>query len=281
MSQNSEPIGVFIQQAPVSRVIAGCATADHTRFLPAMSCFSYDNWCDYACACDYPTYDSWHACGSQEVACPDGTLVCQYSTETGPVEDLPACEGHGNSPVGAIIGALAAVLVLGVSIFALHMKRMLCFKRKGQAGTVSKVQVAPAPVVMAAAVPYAATLPAATSVSAPETNGSLRATLTALTMPQLRERAAKAGCDQAAIEDARDGDDPKTELIELILQQAKSQAPLDANALRAELAALRVPELRGRAAAEGVSDTAIEDARDGDDPKTELIELIVAKAAGP
>ena len=269
MSQNSEPcIGVF----RVSRVIA--AQRPTIRFLPAMSCFAYDTWCDYACACDYPTYDSWHACGSQEVACPDGTLVCQYSTETGPVEDLPACEGHGNSPVGAIIGALAAVLVLGVSIFALHMKRMLCFKRKGQAGTVSKVQVAPAPVVMAAAVPYAATLPAATSVSAPETNGSLRATLTALTMPQLRERAAKDGCDQAAIEDARDdGNDPNAELIELILQQA--------NALRAELAALRVAELRGRAAAEGVSDTAIEDARDGDDPKTELIELIVAKAAGP
>eukprot|EP01046_Picozoa_sp_COSAG06_P080473 COSAG06_NODE_27760_length_587_cov_0.641393_2_plen_101_part_01 len=100
-------------------------------------------------------------------------------------------------------------------------------------------------------------------------------------MPQLRERAAKDGCDRAAIEDARDGNDPKTELIELILQQAKSRAPLDANALRAELAALRVPELRGRAAADGVSDAAIEGARDGDDPKTELIELIVAKAAGP
>jgi hypothetical protein len=76
-------------------------------------------------------------------------------------------------------------------------------------------------------------------------------------MPQLRERAAKDGCDQAAIEDARDdGNDLKAELIELILQQA--------NALRAELAALRVAELRGRAAAEGLSDAAIEDARDGE-----------------
>jgi hypothetical protein len=105
--------------------------------------------------------------------------------------------------------------------------------------------------------PYAVTLPAAAAVSAPEINGSLHATLKALTMPQLRERAAKDGCDQAAIEDARDdGNDPNAELIELILQQA--------NALRAELAAVRVAELRGRAAAEGLSDAAIEDARDGE-----------------
>ena len=47
-----------------------------------------------------------------------------------------------------------------------------------------------------------------------------------------------------------------------------------------ELLPLTVKELRARAAAEGVADDAIEEARDGDQPKEELIALIVAKRSG-
>ena len=44
----------------------------------------------------------------------------------------------------------------------------------------------------------------------------------------------------------------------------------------AELEQLKLPELRKRAAAAGASPDAIEDARDGDHPKAEIIALILA-----
>ena len=49
---------------------------------------------------------------------------------------------------------------------------------------------------------------------------TLRVELSGLKLGPLRERAAAAGCGASEIEDARDGDDPKSEIIALILEQA-------------------------------------------------------------
>ena len=58
---------------------------------------------------------------------------------------------------------------------------------------------------------------------------------------------------------------------------AKAKAAAERSALQSELQELTLKEVRLRAAAEGVDEDAIEDARDGDTPKESLIELILAK----
>jgi hypothetical protein len=109
---------------------------------------------------------------------------------------------------------------------------------------------------------------------------SLEAELSQLSLKELRKKAAEAGCDDDAIENARDMDDPKAALIALIVAATPvaSQASVGPTAAEqeAELQACKVPELRKKAAEAGCDDDAIEDARDMDDPKAALIALIVA-----
>eukprot|EP01047_Picozoa_sp_COSAG01_P091708 COSAG01_NODE_23251_length_822_cov_1.073306_1_plen_134_part_10 len=109
---------------------------------------------------------------------------------------------------------------------------------------------------------------------------TLVAELRTLTVRALRERAAAEGVDAARVEEARDGGDPQVELARLIAEHmitvAASQARFDG--LRSELADLNVGALRKRAHCDGVAPTAIEEARDGDDPKGDLIDLIVGLA---
>ena len=50
-------------------------------------------------------------------------------------------------------------------------------------------------------------------------------------------------------------------------------------AMEAELKQLKMPELRQRATAAGVPADAVEEARDADDPKSALIELILGQSA--
>ena len=52
---------------------------------------------------------------------------------------------------------------------------------------------------------------------------AVKVELQQLKMPDLRKRAAAAGASAEAIEDARDGDDPKADMIELILAHQSSQ----------------------------------------------------------
>ena len=58
-----------------------------------------------------------------------------------------------------------------------------------------------------------------------------------------------------------------------------SEEPTDVVALRSELDAMRLGALQKRAASEGVSADAVDDAMDGDDPKASLIALIVELAS--
>ena len=92
-----------------------------------------------------------------------------------------------------------------------------------------------------------------------------------LPVRELRCRAEALGVDATALSDARDSHDPITAIVELIVAAEQGNA-----AQVQRLNALSVGELRKLAAAkEGVSDEAIEAARDGDDPKGELIALLV------
>jgi hypothetical protein len=106
--------------------------------------------------------------------------------------------------------------------------------------------------------------------------------LSAMTVLALRQNAQALGCRANEIEEARDGNDPKGELIALIQEHmARSPPPVDLAAMKVELAQKSVGELRKQAASSGVADDQIEHARDSGDPKAALIDLITAKVAIP
>ena len=114
----------------------------------------------------------------------------------------------------------------------------------------------------------------------------LRTELEALRVKELEQRALAEGVPADDVEDARDEDNPKAALIELIVWSVQSHLPEGRGAdnsaepfdpgLGAELEVLRATALQLRALAEGVAADAIEDALDEDNPKAALIGLIVA-----
>ena len=77
-----------------------------------------------------------------------------------------------------------------------------------------------------------------------------------------------------------DSDTPRQSVIELLLRHASSGTESAQDALRKELSALRLKELRRRAKAAGCSVDAIDDAVDCDDPKAALIEMVLAAEEG-
>jgi hypothetical protein len=95
-----------------------------------------------------------------------------------------------------------------------------------------------------------------------------------MTIKELRLIAAQKGIADDAIEHARDADDPKAELLALMRahDDAPTPAPID-------FGNKTVRELREIASTAGVTHEAIEAARDGSDPRGELIALIVAHSA--
>ena len=76
----------------------------------------------------------------------------------------------------------------------------------------------------------------------------------------------------------RDGDDPRRDIVALIL--AKRRA-VHKDSMKAELEGLTVKDLRQRAATAGVAGDRIEEARDGNDPKRDLIALVLGRQARP
>ena len=107
----------------------------------------------------------------------------------------------------------------------------------------------------------------------------LRAELSEMKLSQLRKRAVADGVDEEATEEAADGDDEKTALIDLLLARQPSSAPDGRNVqLRGELSGMKLSQVRKRATADGLDDEAMEEAADGDDEKTALIELILQNA---
>ena len=103
----------------------------------------------------------------------------------------------------------------------------------------------------------------------------------------LHKRALSDGADETAVDGAMDSDDSRAELVALILAQHAGADPQAAEAaaqakaletLRAELQPLRVMELYKRAVSAGVDAAQAEDAMDSDEPKAELIALLLDAA---
>eukprot|EP01046_Picozoa_sp_COSAG06_P022819 COSAG06_NODE_1787_length_8398_cov_5.335944_5_plen_549_part_00 len=126
---------------------------------------------------------------------------------------------------------------------------------------------------------------------------ALESELAELKPKALKKRARSSGVGEDLLEDADDADDVKAAIIALIVSAESAETPKPAPAaedrphfgratdtLRAELSALRLKELRKRARDSGVDSTLLEDAADSDDPKSAVIELLIAdqlSSAGP
>ena len=61
-----------------------------------------------------------------------------------------------------------------------------------------------------------------------ETRKQLRAELSALKVSQLRKRAAAAGIDAGALEEAEDSDSPKQAIVALLVEKALAAAEISA-----------------------------------------------------
>jgi hypothetical protein len=116
----------------------------------------------------------------------------------------------------------------------------------------------------------------------------LQQELQGLRLTALQRRAGSEGVEQELIEDATDSDQPKDRLVALIVQHvaaanaesdkaAEEQMAAKVEALRQELEGMRLTALQKRAASEGVEETQIEDAMDGDAPKEGLIALLLQR----
>ena len=87
-----------------------------------------------------------------------------------------------------------------------------------------------------------------------------------MTVKELRTTAVSMGVDRDKVEEARDSNDQRAQLVALI--RANTLAPAS------NYGAMTVKELRGIAARMGIDDGKIEEARDANDPRAELIALI-------
>eukprot|EP01052_Picozoa_sp_SAG31_P018719 SAG31_NODE_1338_length_8731_cov_14.189643_1_plen_1748_part_10 len=115
-------------------------------------------------------------------------------------------------------------------------------------------------------------------ISEDSVTAGLQQELQGLRLKELRKRAREAGIDADELEDARDADDPKAAVIELLMSHVETSAPEVDNdtALRQELEGLRLKELRTRAREAGVDADELEEAIDADDPKAAVIALLMA-----
>jgi tetratricopeptide (TPR) repeat protein len=103
-----------------------------------------------------------------------------------------------------------------------------------------------------------------------------RATLMGMRVMELQRRAVVAGVAEEQIENALDADDPKSELVILVLRAQATDATADR--LRGELQALKWMALQQRALTDGVIEADVEDAMDSADPRQRLIALILARS---
>jgi hypothetical protein len=120
----------------------------------------------------------------------------------------------------------------------------------------------------------------------------LRAELTELKMPALRKRATMEGIlGEEAVEEVYDSENPKSALIDLLLQAHASpsvevaeaavdeddaiQAMGELEQLRSELVLMRLSVLKKRALSVGMASEAVEAVDDADDPKEAIVALLV------
>ena len=227
-------------------------------------------------------------CEKVNPSCDRSTRDC--STKTC---GLTACSSASvsGSNVALVVVIIIIVVVLAVAtlIACIWLQRS-----KGEAaavGEIAPLQQATAAVsphtvaptmhvahgVVPSALPGQPLVKAAISTNPPAGLDAMRTQLMGLSVGELRQRAAADGCEESQIEDARDAKDPRSELIDLIMEQASKAPPqVDLGALRVELSLLSVKNLRERATTAGVDVDALEEARDAHDPVQAIIELILA-----
>ena len=128
----------------------------------------------------------------------------------------------------------------------------------------------------------------------------LRDELMALKLSELKNRAVGGGASLGALEQAMDEDQPKKAVVELVLAQlaaAAARVPTAGggeatgiaavgiggaqDSLRAELAVMRISQLKRRAVAAGAGQAQVDDADDADEPRAALIELLLKADAAP
>lgn len=106
----------------------------------------------------------------------------------------------------------------------------------------------------------------------------LRQDLEGLKPAALLKQAGDAGISDAELDAAMEGGDPKAALIKFILEVTSAKAPVEPQIqrLRKELEAMKLGALCRRAANEGALETQVDSAMEGENPKKELIDLLVA-----
>jgi hypothetical protein len=105
--------------------------------------------------------------------------------------------------------------------------------------------------------------------------GTHRRALSAMRLSELKKQARSSGVGDEALEEADDANDIKAAVIELIVAAGGA----DREALRAELAPLKLSALKKRARTAGVDEEMLEAADDADDIRAAVIELLVAAEA--
>eukprot|EP01046_Picozoa_sp_COSAG06_P005739 COSAG06_NODE_259_length_18912_cov_53.912614_18_plen_1085_part_00 len=100
--------------------------------------------------------------------------------------------------------------------------------------------------------------------------------LRALKLTALHKRVVSLGLDADAVEHAMDQPDPSAALVALIVANSPPEPPPSTSLAREELEAMRVRDLVQRAQANGLGEAAL-DAMDADDPRGELVELLLER----
>eukprot|EP01043_Picozoa_sp_COSAG02_P044976 COSAG02_NODE_4067_length_5836_cov_18.100924_7_plen_265_part_01 len=104
----------------------------------------------------------------------------------------------------------------------------------------------------------------------------LAAELRSLKLSQLLSRAmSTVSLSEDQIQQAQDSEEPRTALVDLLLEAQNTASRSAEQRLRDELRGLRLTALSKRAGVSRLSDTAIADAIDSEDPKGALIDLVV------
>eukprot|EP01043_Picozoa_sp_COSAG02_P025347 COSAG02_NODE_1421_length_12690_cov_13.851561_3_plen_491_part_00 len=241
---------------------------------------TYDCECSATCRWDDWSYLMVGECTA--IVCPDDTSKCYGGQRGGPPADpedsAGPCADHQSSSAGIIIAILLLLLcgAGGVLGYAFNKKIwMFDPARKQQVAVMQQV-----------AVVQQAGDEEDPAIVQPNATANQEAELQACKLPELRTKATEAGCDEDAIEDARDANDPKAALIALIVAATPAAPPAAVPAVlagptpaeqEAELQACKLPELRKKATEAGCDEDAIEDARDANDPKAALIALIMSR----
>jgi hypothetical protein len=119
------------------------------------------------------------------------------------------CKGHQSSAAIIIVIVLLLLLCAAAAVLGYAFKKKIWMfdpARKQQVAVAQQAGDEEAPIVVKPNV----------------TATGQEAELQACKVPELRKKAAEAGCDDDAIEDARDTDDPKAALIALIMSSKTS-----------------------------------------------------------